>query len=86
MSYGVDAAGNRGVVVTEAGSHLGLINSCITQLKAQGPSRTCGESKEEEDPRGLEMKELRSRCSSTGGLMHQTRPGRDACASVASHI
>jgi len=30
---------------TEAGSYL---DSCITQLKAQGPSRTCNESKEEE--------------------------------------
>jgi len=27
---------------------LRLIDSCITQLKAQGPSRTCNESKEEE--------------------------------------
>jgi len=26
-----------------------LIDSCITQLKAQGPSRTCDESKEEEE-------------------------------------
>ena len=25
-----------------------LIDSCITQRKAQGPSRTCNESKEEE--------------------------------------
>ena len=33
---------------SEAGSHLRLIDSCITQLKAQGPSRTCNESKEEE--------------------------------------
>ena len=37
----------RGVVVTEAGSYSRLIYSCITQLKAQGPSRTCNESKEE---------------------------------------
>jgi len=29
--------------------HLRLIDSCITQLKAQGPSRTCNESKEEEE-------------------------------------
>jgi len=36
------------VVVTEAGSYLRLIDSCITQLKAQGPSRTCNESKEDE--------------------------------------
>ena len=32
----------------EAGSHLKLIDSCITQLKAEGPSRTWTESKEEE--------------------------------------
>ena len=42
-------ADNRGVVVTEAGSYLRLIDSCITQLKAHGPSRTCNESKEEEE-------------------------------------
>ena len=34
-------------MVTEAGSYLRPIDSCITQLKAQGPSRTCNESKEE---------------------------------------
>ena len=33
----------------EAGSYLRLIDSCIPQLKAQGPSRTCNESKEEEE-------------------------------------
>ena len=32
---------------SEADSYLRLIDSCITQLKAQGPSRTCNESKEE---------------------------------------
>jgi len=32
---------------SEAGSYLRLIDSCITQLKAQGPSRTCNESNEE---------------------------------------
>ena len=35
-------------MVTEAGSYLRLMDLCITQLKAQGPSRTCNESKEEE--------------------------------------
>ena len=34
---------------TEAGSYLRLIDSCITQLKAPGPSRTCNEIKEEEE-------------------------------------
>ena len=33
---------------TEAGSYVRLIDSCITQLKAQGHSRTCNESKEED--------------------------------------
>ena len=33
---------------TEAGSYLRLIDSCITQRKAEGPARTCNESKEEE--------------------------------------
>jgi len=33
----------------EAGSYLRLIDSCITQLQAQGPSRTCNESKGEEE-------------------------------------
>ena len=32
-----------------AGSYLRLTDSCITQLKAQGPARTSNESKEEED-------------------------------------
>ena len=33
---------------SEAGSCLRFIYSYITQLKAQGPSRTCNESQEEE--------------------------------------
>ena len=31
----------------EAGSYLRLMDSCVTQLQAQGPSRTYNESKEE---------------------------------------
>ena len=34
-----------GVVVTEAGSYFRLIDSCITQLEAQGPSRTFHDSR-----------------------------------------
>jgi len=30
------------------GDEIRLIDSCITQLEAQGPSRTCNKSKEEE--------------------------------------
>jgi len=36
---------------SEAGSYLRLIDSCITQLKAQGPSWTCSESKDEKKRR-----------------------------------
>ena len=34
---------------SEAGSYLRRIDPCTTQLKARGPSRTCNESKEEEE-------------------------------------
>ena len=34
---------------SEAGSYLRLVDSCITQRKAQGPYGTCNESKEEEE-------------------------------------
>jgi len=34
---------------SEAGSYLRLVDSCITRLEAQGPSRTCNASKEEEE-------------------------------------
>ena len=33
----------------EEGSYLRPIDSCITQLEAQGPSRTCTDSTEEEE-------------------------------------
>ena len=33
----------------ETGSYLRLTDSCVTQLKAQAPSRTCTESKAEEE-------------------------------------
>ena len=39
------------------GSYLRLIDSCITQLKAQGPSRTCNESKEEEEEGAVGLSE-----------------------------
>ena len=41
MGYGTSGS--------EAGSNLRLIDSCITQLKAQEPSRTCNESEDEEE-------------------------------------
>ena len=38
---------------SESDLYLRLIDSCITQLKAHGPSRTCNESKEEEVGSGV---------------------------------
>ena len=35
-----------------------IIDSCITQLKAQGPSRTCNESKAEEEEEELVPKSI----------------------------
>jgi len=40
---------DRQQVRCEAGSYLRLMDSSITQLKVQGPFRTCNESKEEEE-------------------------------------
>ena len=42
--------GSRQVTQTPLPPTLRLIDSCIIQLKAQGPSRTCNESKEERAP------------------------------------
>ena len=51
VSYpnGIFVTGSFSRDLLEAGSYLRLIDSCITQLKAQGPSRTFNESKEEEE-------------------------------------
>ena len=54
-----------------------LIDSCITQFKAQGPSRTCNESKEEEEedaavPGGGHVTTL-TRCH-TFDAQHQPMP------------
>ena len=38
-------------MIIDAGSYFRRTDSCITQLKAQGPSRTCNENEEEEDHR-----------------------------------
>ena len=54
---------------TEAGSYLRLIDSCITQLKAQGPSRTCNESKEEEEEASVAMIDMRA-SSAMNPAMH----------------
>jgi len=63
---------------TEAGSFLRLIDSCITQLMAQGPFRTCNESKEEEEePVSLPDTARRSALSAAGvrGSTSASRPG-----------
>ena len=58
-----------------AGSILRLIDSCITQLEAQGPSRTCNESKEEAYPSGTARARSRtSRFSLRGRPSCSPRP------------
>ena len=46
----------------QGGPDLRLIDSCITQLKAQGPSRTYTESKDEEEE-GVALRCLKHRAS-----------------------
>ena len=50
---------------TPGGANLAHIDSCITQLKAQGPSRTCSERKEE-----VEEEEITANVA----YIRQTRP------------
>ena len=45
---------------SEAGSYLRLRDSCITQLKAQGPFRTCNESKEEEEVQWIAIRQKKT--------------------------
>ena len=60
-----------------------LIDSCTTQLKAQGPSRTCDESKEEEEEDlqiGVGKRHQRFRPSwSQDGRLTETLPERAIC-------
>ena len=50
------------------GSYLRLIDSCITQLKAQGPFRTCDESKAEEEEQDEEEHVESPRQRDLGGV------------------
>jgi hypothetical protein len=51
----------------EAGTYLRRIDSCITQLMAQRPFRTCNESKEEEEVFTLRANHFAAQCFSGGG-------------------
>ena len=51
---------------TEAGSYLRLIDSCVTQLKAQGPFRTCNENEEEEEEEVQSTVPAAASCHPTG--------------------
>jgi len=69
---------------SKAGSHSRRIDSCITQLKAEGPSRTCNKSKEEEEEEDsgdrVAWGWTRVRWTLPGGLVGRTR--RQKCAAV----
>ena len=64
-------------MVTEAGSYLRLIDFCITQLKSQGPSRSCNESKEEKEEKNpintLHSNTAPGRGMRGGGLAREAR-------------
>ena len=51
----------------EVGSYLRLMDSCITQLEAQGPSRTCCQSKKEEEVWGWRWGDVGCRVQVVGG-------------------
>jgi len=68
---------------SETGSYLRRIDSCITQLKAEGPSRTCNESKEEEEEGNLLTATL-GRVTSTYKLGNLTTYG--ACGANVSLV
>jgi hypothetical protein len=77
---------------SEAGAYLRLINSCITQVKAQGPCRTCNASEEEEEAGipgiapGEELFELHGRHFAEGESGSGTQAGvARGLASTARH-
>jgi len=47
--------GRTWVALERVARHRRLIDSCITHLKAQGPSRICNESREEEEGRVADL-------------------------------
>ena len=72
--------------------YLRLIDSCITQLNAQGPSRTCNESKEEEKEDPLHPAAFGTRCfqdltATVGGARSTWRQprGKTIVSLVNSH-
>jgi len=74
---------------SEAGSYLRLIDFCITQLKTQGPARTCNESKEEEeeeveDCAWVAMRVLAPPCISSNWSLFDCAPTR--CPTSASYL
>ena len=60
----------------ETGSYLRLKDSCITQLKAQGPSSTCNESKEQEEEINQKLPDPFApfRCRTTSAQVRHSRP------------
>ena len=66
---------------TEAGSYSRLIDSCITQLKVQGPSRTCDETKEEAEEDNaphpnrqahVQVTRMQAKRATPGGMFYPT--------------
>ena len=64
-------------VAMPAGSYLRLTDSCITHLEAQGPSRTCNESKEEEEKHHRGGEQPASVAVGTCFRINKQAPGRE---------
>ena len=54
---------------SDAGSYVRLTDSCITQLKVQGLSGTCNESKEEEEETADTQQTALGRAGAAEGLL-----------------
>jgi len=72
---------------SETVAYLRLIDSCITQIKAQGPSRTCNESKEEEEkirvvPHAMQKRSAPPTCPR--GTPRLPQPGGLACGQAGA--
>ena len=69
---------------SEASSYLRLVDSDITRLKAQGPSRTYTESKEEEHVSGKAAARLGLKCDSRTEPLLQRPAGEHVPSKAAA--
>jgi len=69
LGFKISGAGFRVSGLDPAQQSTCSIDSCVTHLKAQGPSRTCNESKEEEEEHLQEREGLVFKISGEGSYL-----------------